>query len=142
MRDPIQPIRILVADDHPIVRDGLVAILGTQPDFLVVGEASTGTEVITQATEHHPDVIMLDLEMPEIDGVEAIRRLRQVDPDTRDKADDTWVINTMKTYVSRHFPELDPEPAIMETCIRDKMPLRTKQIMNTYLQLICNMKYL
>ena len=78
-----EPIRIIVADDHPIVRDGLVAILGTQPDFLVVGEASTGTEVITQVSQQHPDVIMLDLEMPEMDGVEAIRLLRQVDPGVR-----------------------------------------------------------
>ena len=74
-------IRILVADDHPIVRDGLVAILSTQADFDVVGEAATGLETVQQAEALKPDVILLDLEMPELDGVEAIRRMRDTNPD-------------------------------------------------------------
>ena len=69
-------IRVLVADDHPIVRDGLVAILSTQPDIDVVGEAANGREVIERVALLHPDVLLLDLEMPELDGVEALRRLR------------------------------------------------------------------
>jgi len=69
-------IRVLVADDHPIVRDGLVAILSTQPDIDVVGEAANGREVIEKVAQLHPDVLLLDLEMPEMDGVEALRRLR------------------------------------------------------------------
>jgi DNA-binding NarL/FixJ family response regulator len=76
-------IRILVADDHPVVRDGLVAMLGTQPDFLVVGEASNGREVIERGRELLPDVILLDLEMPELDGVETLRQLQAVCPDVR-----------------------------------------------------------
>lgn len=68
-------IRILVADDHPVVRDGLVAILSTQPDFEVVGEASSGPEVLSLWDERRPDVILLDLEMPEMDGVETLRAL-------------------------------------------------------------------
>ncbi len=76
-------IRILVADDHPVVRDGLVAMLGTQKDFSVVGEASTGKQVIEQAKMFKPDVVMLDLEMPEMDGVQAIQELRRASPDTR-----------------------------------------------------------
>jgi DNA-binding NarL/FixJ family response regulator len=74
-------IRILVADDHPVVRDGLVAMLNTQADFEVVGQAATGLEVIHQAAELQPDVVLLDLEMPEMDGVEALKQLRQ---DNRD----------------------------------------------------------
>ena len=70
------PIRILVADDHPVVRDGLIAILGTQPDLLVVGEASTGADVIRQVARLEPDVVLLDLEMPDMGGVEALRQLR------------------------------------------------------------------
>jgi DNA-binding NarL/FixJ family response regulator len=73
-------IHILVADDHPVVRDGLVAMLGTQADFEVVGEASNGLEVIRKAQELHPDVILLDLEMPEMDGVETLRQLRAACP--------------------------------------------------------------
>ena len=76
-------IRILVADDHPIVRDGLVAILSTQADFDVVGEAATGLETVQQSDALKPDVILLDLEMPELDGVEAIRRMRDTNPDIR-----------------------------------------------------------
>ncbi len=69
-------IRILVADDHPIVRDGLVAILTTQPDFDVVGEASTGGEAVERTLRTAPDVLLLDLAMPELDGVEVLRQLR------------------------------------------------------------------
>src|SRR5271165_16851 len=70
------PIRILVADDHPIVREGLVAILSTQPDFKVVGQAGGGAEVVEKVAALEPDVLLLDLEMPDMDGVEALRRLR------------------------------------------------------------------
>ncbi len=70
-------IRILVADDHPVVRDGLVAILSTQPDFEIVGEAANGLEVVKQVTTLQPDVVLLDLEMPELDGVEALKQLQE-----------------------------------------------------------------
>jgi DNA-binding NarL/FixJ family response regulator len=73
-------IRILLADDHPVVRDGLAAMLATQPDFEVVGEAGTGAEAVTEAARLRPDVVLMDLEMPELDGIEAIRRLRAADP--------------------------------------------------------------
>lgn len=70
------PIRILVADDHPIVRDGLISILGTQADFDVVGKAGDGQETLTEVVKLHPDVLLLDLEMPLMDGVETLRNLR------------------------------------------------------------------
>ncbi len=76
-------IRILVADDHPVVRDGLVAMLSTQVDFDVVGQAGDGQQTVTLAHELEPDVILLDLEMPEMDGVEVIRTLRQTCPVVR-----------------------------------------------------------
>src|ERR1051326_4419412 len=76
-------IRILVADDHPIVRDGLIAILNTQPDFEVVGEAATGPKTVERVTLLRPDVVLLDLEMPEIDGVEALRQIRETTPNAR-----------------------------------------------------------
>jgi DNA-binding NarL/FixJ family response regulator len=73
-------IRILLADDHPVVRDGLAAMLGTQPDFEVVGEAGTGAAAVTEAARLRPDVVLMDLEMPVLDGIEAIRRVRATDP--------------------------------------------------------------
>jgi DNA-binding NarL/FixJ family response regulator len=69
-------VRILVADDHPMLREGLVAVLSTQPDFEVVGEAADGAEVVRLAGALRPDVILLDLEMPGVDGVEALEGLR------------------------------------------------------------------
>ncbi|MBI5927981.1 MAG: response regulator transcription factor [Chloroflexi bacterium] len=76
-------IRILVADDHPVVRDGLVAVLGTQPDFEVVGEAANGRDALHLQQNIQADVVLLDLEMPEMDGVECIVRLRELNPDCR-----------------------------------------------------------
>ena len=70
-------IRILVADDHPMLREGLVAVLATEPDFDVVGEAADGSEVLQLAKRLEPDVILLDLEMPDVDGVAALEALRE-----------------------------------------------------------------
>jgi len=73
----------LIADDHPIVREGLAMMLGTQPDFTVVGEAANGVEVIETGIALQPDVILLDLEMPLMDGLETMRRLRELCPNVR-----------------------------------------------------------
>jgi DNA-binding NarL/FixJ family response regulator len=75
------PIKILVVDDHPVVRDGLIAILSTQVDFSIVGEASNGEEAVRLADHLKPDVILLDLEMPGMDGVETLRLLRVQQPE-------------------------------------------------------------
>lgn len=72
-----KPIRILIADDHPVVRDGLAAMLATQSDFEVVGEAGTGEEAVRETVRLAPDVVVMDLKMPSVDGVEAIRQIRE-----------------------------------------------------------------
>jgi DNA-binding NarL/FixJ family response regulator len=76
-------IRILLADDHPILREGLRAVLETQPDFEVIAEAVNGIEAVRLALTMQPDILLLDLEMPQLDGVETIRRLRQQQPHSR-----------------------------------------------------------
>lgn len=74
-------IRILIADDHPVVRDGLAVILGTQSDFEVVGAAGNGVETVNLTRQLQPDVLLLDLEMPDMDGVETLKQLRAFCPD-------------------------------------------------------------
>lgn len=68
-------IRILVVDDHPVVREGLVAILSTQADFAVVGEASAGLQAVELCQQLQPDLVLLDLELPDLDGVAVLERL-------------------------------------------------------------------
>ncbi|MGG6269866.1 response regulator [Leptolyngbya sp. AN03gr2] len=76
-----RPIRVLIADDHPVVRDGLAAILNTQPDLTVVAQVSNGKEVIEEFRQHQPDVAIVDLRMPEMGGVEAIQTICQEFPE-------------------------------------------------------------
>jgi DNA-binding NarL/FixJ family response regulator len=76
-------IRVLIADDHPTLREGLRAILDTQPDIDVVGEAATGQQAVDRAAVLRPDIVLMDLEMPELDGVEATRLIHERLPETR-----------------------------------------------------------
>jgi len=78
-----QLITVLIADDHPVVREGILAYLQTQPDMTVVAEAATGTDAVHLAVEHRPDVVLLDLVMPEMDGIDVIRHIRHAVPQTR-----------------------------------------------------------
>jgi two-component system, NarL family, response regulator len=76
-----KPIRILVADDHPIVRQGLVVILNDQPDMSVIAEVDNGQQAIEQFRRCQPDVAIIDVQMPEVGGVEAIKAIRAEFPD-------------------------------------------------------------
>jgi len=73
-------IRILIADDHPVFRFGLKALLSTEPDMQVVGEATSGTEAVTMAYSLTPDVILMDINMPEMNGIEATTQILQEIP--------------------------------------------------------------
>jgi len=78
----MNPIRILIADDHPVFRFGMRALLETETDFEVVGEASTGNEAVTLTDELQPDVILMDITMPGMNGVEATRQILDRHPET------------------------------------------------------------
>jgi DNA-binding NarL/FixJ family response regulator len=78
-----RPIRILVVDDHPLLRDGIAALIAGQPDMEIVAQASNGREGIEQFRAHGPDVTLMDLQMPEMNGIDAISVIRNEVPQAR-----------------------------------------------------------
>jgi DNA-binding NarL/FixJ family response regulator len=76
-------IRVLAADDHPIVRSGMAAMLATEPDLELVAEARDGAEAVTLFEAHRPDVVVMDLQMPTLGGVAATRAIRTIEPEAR-----------------------------------------------------------
>src|ERR1700722_1430646 len=76
-------IRVLCVDDHPLVRKGIASILANEPDIHLVGEAGNGKDAIAMFRTHHPDVTLMDLRMPEVDGIDAVKQIRAEFPDAK-----------------------------------------------------------
>jgi DNA-binding NarL/FixJ family response regulator len=110
-----EPIRVLVADDHAVVRDGLKVFLGLQEDIAVAGEAADGVEAVEQAKRLSPDVVLMDLVMPGLDGVEATKALREACPEARvlvltSFADDEKVLAAVRAGAAGYLlKEASPE---------------------------------
>ncbi len=79
----METLHVLVAEDHPLFRKGMIVLLSSIPGFEVLGEASTGEEAVARAVQLQPDVVLMDLQMPEVNGIEATRRILQHDPSVR-----------------------------------------------------------
>ena len=79
----METLRILVAEDHPLFRKGMISLLTSVTEFEVVGEAATGEEAVARATDLQPDVVLMDLQMPEVNGIEATRMIVQESPSVR-----------------------------------------------------------
>ena len=83
MSDVASPMRILVVDDHPLLREGVTALVGSQSDMSIVAQASNGREAIQQFHRHRPDITLMDLQMPEMNGLDAIIAIRGESPEAR-----------------------------------------------------------
>ena len=94
-------IRVLVADDHPVVRQGLCTMLEIEPDIEVVGRAEDGADAVAQAALTGPDIILMDVQMPHVDGIEALKQIRAANADAR--------VIVLTTYRNEDyiFPSLD-----------------------------------
>ena len=115
-------LRILIADDHPLFRHGIAALLKSEADFEVIGEATTGNEVIDLAVTLQPDVIIMDIRMPEMNGIEATRRIVYTSPSIRILIvtmfeDDGSVFTAMKAG-ARGYVLKDTQKAEMLQAIR------------------------
>ena len=116
-------IRVMIVDDHAIVRKGIRALLATESDIQVIGEASDGVEAIAQAQALHPDVILMDLVMPKIDGIEATRQITASQSGVRIlvltsfAADD----NPWDLPGARSFQRSRPAHWVTSSRIRDRM---------------------
>jgi len=118
----VERIRVLLADDHPVVRQGLRTFLELQDDLEIVGEAAAGEEAVAKVDELVPDVVLMDLVMPKLDGIEAIRQVRARSPATKvivltSFADDSKVFPAVKAGAAGYLLK-DAQPQELVNAIR------------------------
>ncbi len=104
------PIRLLLVDDHAVVRSGLRMLLQAQPDMRIVGEAESGAEAIHQVRLHQPDVVLMDIQMPNMNGIEATREIKKMSADTAVLAltmheDDQYFFEMLRAGASGYVPK-------------------------------------
>lgn len=113
-------IRILAVDDHALVREGIAGLVGVQPDMVVVGEAPTGREAIQQFRALHPDVTLMDLQMPEMNGIEALIAIRNEFPDAKvivltTYAGDVQILRALKAGAQAYLLKNTLHKQLLET---------------------------
>jgi DNA-binding NarL/FixJ family response regulator len=113
-------IRILAVDDHPVVRQGIAGLLGVQTDMLLVGEASNGREAIQQFRMHHPDVTLMDIQMPEMNGIDALIAIRNEFPEAKiivltTYAGDVQILRALKAGAQAYLLKNTLHKELLET---------------------------
>jgi len=120
MSADISRIRILTVDDHPVVREGIAGLVGVQPDMVLVGEASNGREAIQQFRMHYPDVTLMDLQMPEMNGLDALIAIRNEFADAKvivltTYAGDVQILRALKAGAQAYLLKNTLHKELLET---------------------------
>lgn len=120
MSAEVSKIRILAVDDHPIVRQGIAGLVGIQTDMILLGEASNGRDAIQQFRTHRPDITLMDLQMPEMNGIDALIAIRNEFPDAKvvvltTYAGDTQILRALKAGAHAYLLKNTLHKDLLET---------------------------